>query len=257
MRNSTLVWVSMALAVAFSVKAADVALADASADGTPPDASPPQAGPSAGGGGGPSAGGGSGATRGKILHSAPDDGGPQDFPASSRIVRDVVALRPNEDLIICIAGCLPGRDRVIYAQPLDRQALPKPAPVSEFEPKDAPKPEAAATQLAPLGTPATIEDKKGAQAVTGPDHQPIISDDKKIATPADPAAANEHPEETAAPAKASATKPAGDAKSEMVPTSGDHLGGIGAVFKAVRMGGTMPSGGAELKTPAKPAAEAK
>jgi hypothetical protein len=33
------------------------------------------------------------------------------------LVRRLLAARPNEDLVICVAGCFSGRDRVVYAQP--------------------------------------------------------------------------------------------------------------------------------------------
>lgn len=50
---------------------------------------------------------------------------------SSRLVRQLTAARPNEDLVICIAGCFSGRDRVVYAQPIDRSAqAANSAPVS-------------------------------------------------------------------------------------------------------------------------------
>ena len=63
----------------------------------------------------------------KTLNSIPLDGtGEEDIPASSRLVRDLVAAHPQEDLVICIAGCRPGYDRVIYAQPADPLAK-KPA----------------------------------------------------------------------------------------------------------------------------------
>lgn len=38
------------------------------------------------------------------------------------LVRRLMAERPNEDLVICIAGCFSGRDRVVYAQPADRSS---------------------------------------------------------------------------------------------------------------------------------------
>ncbi len=263
MRNATLSWVSMALAVAFSLPAAEAAFADTSADGSPPDASPARTNPTTGGGGG----GGGGSTQGKIIRN-PDDSSTPDFPASSRLVRDIVATRPNEDLIICIAGCRPGQDRVIYAQPLDRQALPKPAPVSEFEQKDAPKPEAAAA-AAPSPT-APADDKKNAEAVVvpviGPVMVPVIgavpgaaaSDDKKVATPAEPAAAaGPHSGEMPVPAQASDVKPADDVKSEMVPTSsGDAMKDAAATMKSIRFGSPMHSHVPATAKPPEPAAKA-
>lgn len=56
------------------------------------------------------------------LHTVPEDGAEDDFPASSRLVRDLISARPNEDLVICVAGCRPGADRVIFAQPADPMA---------------------------------------------------------------------------------------------------------------------------------------
>lgn len=59
----------------------------------------------------------------KNLNSVPLDGfGVQAGMGSSVLVRQLSAARPNEDLVICVAGCFSGRDRVVYAQPIDRQA---------------------------------------------------------------------------------------------------------------------------------------
>jgi hypothetical protein len=38
----------------------------------------------------------------------------------SSLVRRLMAARPNEDLVICVAGCFSGRDRVVYAQPTSK-----------------------------------------------------------------------------------------------------------------------------------------
>lgn len=59
---------------------------------------------------------------GTDLSTGPEDGAVDDFPASSRLVRDLISARPNEDLVICVAGCRPGADRVIFAQPADPMA---------------------------------------------------------------------------------------------------------------------------------------
>jgi hypothetical protein len=57
----------------------------------------------------------------KNLNSVPIDGlgarsakGPD-----GSLVRRLLAARPGEDLVICVAGCFSGRDRVVYAQPSD------------------------------------------------------------------------------------------------------------------------------------------
>ncbi len=60
--------------------------------------------------------------KGKNLNTIPEDGmtpanvaGPDNL-----LVRRLLASRPNEDLVICVAGCFSGRDRVVYAQPAER-----------------------------------------------------------------------------------------------------------------------------------------
>jgi hypothetical protein len=56
------------------------------------------------------------------LNTVPEDGfGPENAAGpNSRLVRQLTAARPNEDLVICVAGCFSGRDRVVYAQPVDK-----------------------------------------------------------------------------------------------------------------------------------------
>lgn len=63
-------------------------------------------------------------TTGKNLNTIPEDGmgsvnvaGPDNL-----LVRRLLAARPNEDLVICVAGCFSGRDRVVYAQPAEKLA---------------------------------------------------------------------------------------------------------------------------------------
>lgn len=64
----------------------------------------------------------------KGLNSVPIDGlGSRDkIGANNRLVRQLMAARPNEDLVICVAGCFSDRDRVVYAQPIDRKIKLKP-----------------------------------------------------------------------------------------------------------------------------------
>jgi len=62
----------------------------------------------------------------KNLNSVPLDGlGSQESSGFSPLVRQLTASRPNEDLVICVAGCFSDRDRVVYAQPIDRQVRAK------------------------------------------------------------------------------------------------------------------------------------
>ena len=55
------------------------------------------------------------------LNSVPEDGGlVARVPMSdSPLVKQILASRPNEDLVICVAGCYTGANRVVYAQPSD------------------------------------------------------------------------------------------------------------------------------------------
>lgn len=99
---------------------------ETSSDGSPPAAA---AGPASAPTPGTSSGSAGGAPQGKILYTIPEDGmGSNDLvSASSRLVRDEIAAHPNEDLIICIAGCRPGPDRIVYSQPADPIARAQPA----------------------------------------------------------------------------------------------------------------------------------
>ncbi len=102
--------------------------------------------------------------------TVPEDGaGVDDFPASSRLVRDVLKSRPDEDLIICVAGCRPGNDRVVYAQPSDPKALPAvaapeqaPQPVAERAPENKPS-ESAASEPAAAGKNAIEAEELASQ----------------------------------------------------------------------------------------------
>jgi hypothetical protein len=52
------------------------------------------------------------------LNSVPEDGiSLSSSNLDSPLVKQILASRPNEDLVICIAGCYSGANRVIYAQP--------------------------------------------------------------------------------------------------------------------------------------------
>lgn len=75
----------------------------------------------------------------KNLNSVPLDGFSSQAANSpnSPLVRQLVAARPSEDLVICIAGCFSGRDRVVYAQPVDREAHAKPKTVAAISKQGA------------------------------------------------------------------------------------------------------------------------
>lgn len=56
------------------------------------------------------------------LNTVPEDGMglPNRAGPDNAFIRQLIAARPNEDLVICVAGCFSGRDRVVYAQPADK-----------------------------------------------------------------------------------------------------------------------------------------
>ncbi|MBS0232830.1 MAG: hypothetical protein JSR99_05030 [Proteobacteria bacterium] len=58
----------------------------------------------------------------KNLNSVPEDGESmrQMTMPDNPLVKKILASRPNEDLVICVAGCYTGQDRVVYAQPAVR-----------------------------------------------------------------------------------------------------------------------------------------
>ena len=69
----------------------------------------------------------------KNLNTVPQGGGEGVYSSrdDNTFVKQILAARPNEDLVICIAGCYSGRDRVVYAQPTSRpasaqQVIPQP-----------------------------------------------------------------------------------------------------------------------------------
>lgn len=57
------------------------------------------------------------------LNTIPEDNlGPQSLQGpNSRLVQALLDARPNEDLVICVAGCFSDRDRVVYAQPIEKR----------------------------------------------------------------------------------------------------------------------------------------
>ena len=56
------------------------------------------------------------------LNTIPEDGmgSPNRAGPENAFIRQLIASRPNEDLVICVAGCFSERDRVVYAQPADK-----------------------------------------------------------------------------------------------------------------------------------------
>ena len=123
-------------------------------------------------------------------HSIPEDGmGDIGVPASSRLVRQLLAAHPNQDMVICIAGCRPGVDRVVYAVPSDplppaiavtQPVAAEPAATGEAEPQKATEPVAAAPAAAAAANNA-VETKPAAEApAPAAKAEPTEQDTKKM-----------------------------------------------------------------------------
>ena len=132
---------------------------------------------------------------GKRLFTVPEDGmGDAEWlSGATRFVREVVQKRPNEDMVICIAGCLANQDRVVFAQPAE-PVSPKPKDVmsdgAPSMPPAAPAPAASAPKptVKPVAKASEPSEKpaKPAASSADPAMQPS---EKSAALPAKPVAA--------------------------------------------------------------------
>jgi hypothetical protein len=68
-----------------------------------------------------SSGDAQGDARFQQLNTVPEDGLGNEawLSGATRIVREITLKRPNEDLVICIGGCLDKQARVVFAQPAE------------------------------------------------------------------------------------------------------------------------------------------
>lgn len=67
-------------------------------------------------------------TYGKLM-SVPEDGtgNSADLPATNRRVREIIAQHPNDDMVICVAGC-GDASRIVYTQPKEVKTIADVAP---------------------------------------------------------------------------------------------------------------------------------
>lgn len=74
---------------------------------------------------------------GKNLNTVPEDGESirRIETPESPLVKKILASRPDEDLVICVAGCYAGQDRVVYAQPSLRLPRATIGPQSMLHPR--------------------------------------------------------------------------------------------------------------------------
>ena len=199
-----------------------------------------------------------GAPSGKRLFTVPEDGMGDThwLSGATRAVREIMLKRPNEDLVICVAGCIAKQDRVVYAQPSEPEtirtnndltsdgspsvpaappapaasAAPQPAePVAKAsEPAETP---AAAKAEAPMPPAAEPPASQADAAPTQPDAAPANSE----VTPPEASKAEAAPEPTATPDSDPAISPAAKAAAEddaarmdfvpsMAPPTGEPTG---------------------------------
>jgi hypothetical protein len=110
----------------------------------------------------------------KNLNTVPEDGMGSDalWSGSTRIVHEILQKRPNEDVVICIGGCVEKMDRVVYAQAAEPAAMKPGAAVTAAAPSaDALAPVKASE---PANSPAPINGAKPI-AVSSEELQPALS----------------------------------------------------------------------------------
>lgn len=196
------------------------------------DGPPPASAMSPGSGGGPVTGAGApvtgnapsapssggAAVQGKILHTVPeDDLGAEDLTSSNRLVRDIIAKRSGEDLIICIAGCRNDVDRVVYAQPID---IKKPAPqVSNNDGNGGAQPPVTPTiangaSVSAKPMPAALTSEKVPAAA---DVKPAVEGAKPVQAPAQTSDSKPAAAPAATPSEAALTSEKAPAAAEVKP----------------------------------------
>jgi hypothetical protein len=114
----------------------------------------------------------------KKLNTVPEDGmGDKEWLGGlTRVAREIMAKRPNEDLIICIAGCVDKQDRVVFAQPAEPV---RPKPVDTYS-------DAAPVSATPAAATSEAVEPKPVDAKSAPDKSTIdkAAADKAAMSPA-------------------------------------------------------------------------
>lgn len=164
----------------------------------------------------------------KQLHTVPEDGSnAEDIWTPNKWVREILEKRPNEDLVICIAGCFSTRDKVVYAR-LIEHGLPAAPAVAETPPIAEPgapaevKPTSVAPEPEAKSTPASpaIINAKPAEGDTNAPNLPAGKSELVPAIAAPEGAASSEAklsEPTAATDKAAEDKPQAAPESEDAP----------------------------------------
>jgi hypothetical protein len=148
----------------------------------------------------------------KNLNTVPEDGMGNDtlWSGSTRIVQEILQKRPNEDLVICIGGCVEKLDRVVFAQAAEPAAMKPGAAVTDAAPSAAAPAPANVTE--PAKSSALIIGAKPI-SVSSEELQPALSVAAKASMHSEPATpefvpAMAQPKAAESPTAASVAKPA-------------------------------------------------
>ena len=184
---SVAVGMSLVLAGGVRAQSSDTQASDRPASGTPSAEAPVQdAAPPASETSSDSSSDSASETPAKGLETIPEDGMGDTvwLSGATRIVRELTALRPKEDLVICIAGCVEKQDRVVFAQPAE-MPLKKPVDtMSDAGPAVTPP----AVQPKAAETPAPVKPAEAAaapaSAMKKSEFEPSMAQPKAAETPA-------------------------------------------------------------------------
>jgi hypothetical protein len=126
-----------------------------------------------------------GESGGKQLFTVPEDGMGDThwLSGATRLVRDILQKRPNEDLVICIAGCIASQGRVVYAQPTDPDYRAKDLVSDGAATVPAAKPPAAAQAEPETSEPQTSE--ANTPVAKTPEPEDIQPQENAVAAPSD------------------------------------------------------------------------
>lgn len=112
----------------------------------------------------------------KNLNTIPEDGMGNDtwMSGATRLVREILQKRPNEDLVICIGGCVDRMGRVVFAQAAEVTPKAPEASISKAAPApDAPALIEPAAAVNPVIVPVPLTATKSPDAAQ--ETQPAIA----------------------------------------------------------------------------------
>jgi hypothetical protein len=105
----------------------------------------------------------------KNLNTIPEDGMGSDawWSGTTRLVREILQKRPNEDVVICIGGCVERLDRVVYAQVAEPAPMKPVAAVKDAAPSPEAPASAAVAAVKPVAAAKISEPASGPALING------------------------------------------------------------------------------------------